>query len=306
MKISKTFLVVALFLSASVLFMMNGIQTNPVASEWMVSPSDDVSYLVEESTWDVSLDNVDFSGIGGYFEGITVNKGTTFDVEVLSVDDELGVTFRVDNSTDTVSATMNNDKFLFEFLNLIYYPYQECDRLTHFELDLDQVVFGPEILGWFFLEANTDLWDFLEELTTEAYHTVLPFYDQFNVLLQADFVHEENLAIFDMFMNGSFENETEGTSVDFGHSIKFVWDNTTGILQGYRISSATLGTYQNHPVEISLQAIIKEVSYDLPDFKFLTALFPGFEYLTAIAVFSTIILSQLVFKKFKQKKRTSK
>ncbi|MHA1124253.1 MAG: choice-of-anchor S family protein [Candidatus Heimdallarchaeota archaeon] len=302
---SKTFLTVALVLSASVLLVINGIHTSPISGEWLVSPSDDVSYVIDDSTWDVHLDGVDATGTGGYFEGITVNKGTTFDVEVLSIDELFGVDYRFDNSTNTVTSTINNDNFLLEFINFIYYPYHECDRLTHFELDLDQVVYGPKILGWFFLEINTELWDFLTELTTNAYHEALPFYDQFDALLQAEFEFQGNLAIFDIYMNGNFENATEGTNVEFGHAIKFVWDNTTGILQGYRVSSITTGTYQNHQVEISVDVVIREVNYDLPDFKFYPGLFPGFDYLTVIVVLSTMFLSRFVYKKVKQKKSGS-
>ena len=279
------------------------MNNNSVSSEWKVSPSDDVSYVIDESTWVVSLDEVEVSGTGGYFEGISVNKGTTFDVEVLSIDEEFGVTFRVDNSTDTTTSTINNDEFLFEFTNLIYYPYHECERLTHFDLDLDQVVFGPEILDWFFLDVNNDLWAFLTELTTDAYHEALPFYDQFNVLIQSAFEFQENLAFFDLYMTGDFENETAGTKVDFDHAIKFIWDNTTGILQGYRISTEILGTYENHQVAIAVEVEIRESSYTLPDFKFYPGLFPGFNYMTAITVLTVIFLGQLFFKKMKQKKR---
>jgi len=304
LKIPKTFLIVTLFLSASALLAINNMNYSSVSSEWLVSPSDDASYVIDESTWEVSLDEVEVSGTGGYFEGITVNKGTTFDVEVLSINEEFGVTFRVDNSTDTTTSTINNDEFLFEFTNLLYYPYHECERLTNFELDLDHVVYGPEIIDWFFLDINTNLWAFLTELTTDAYHEALPFYDQFpNILIQSEFEFQENLAFFDLYMSGYFENKTAGTNIDFGHALKFIWDNTTGILQGYRISSEFIGTYQNHDVAISIDVEIRESSYTLPDFKFYPGLFPGFNYMTALAVLSVIFLGQLFFKKIKQKKR---
>jgi len=306
LKLTKTFLVVVLFLSSSVLFALNDNQMNPVSSEWLVSPSDDVSYLLETSTWDVELDGTEVSGTGGYFEGLTVSQGTTFDVEVLSINELFGVNFRVDNSTNTITSYINNDNFLYEFTNFIYYPFHESYRLTHFELDLDQVVFGPEILGWFFLEIDTDLWDFLEDLTTNEYHEALPFHDLFDILLQADFEFQENLAIFDIYMNGDFENETDDTKVDFGHAIKFIWDNTTGILQGYRVTTEFQGTYQSHQVAITLEIVIRESSYDLPNFKFFPGLFPGFNFVTTFAVLSVIFISNLFFKKFKLKKRTSK
>jgi len=164
-------------------------------------------------------------------------------------------------------------------------------------------VFGPEILDWFFLDVNSDLWAFLTELTTDAYHEALPFFDQFDVLIQSAFEFQENLAFFDLYMTGGFENETVGTKVDFGHAIKFIWDNTTGILQGYRISSEIQGTYENHQVAITIAVAIKESSYTLPDFKFYPGLFPGFTYMTAFAVLSVIFLGQLFFRKRKQKKR---
>lgn len=303
LKITKTVLIIALFLSASVILVINGIHTDFVESEYQVTPSDDVSYKIDESTWKVSLDEVEVEGTGGYFEGITVNQGTTFDVEVLSIDEEFGVTFRVDNSSDTVTSTINNDEVMFELSNLIYYPYHECDRLTHFELDLDLVAFGPEIIDWFFLDVNSDLWNFITELTTDAYHEVLPFYDQFDFTIQSLFEFQDNLAFYDLYMSGSYGNETEGTSVRFSHALKFIWDNTTGILQGYRMSSEIIGTYQNHLVEITLNVVIREVSYTLPDFKFYPGLFPGYDFLAAIAVLTVIFLGQFYLKKIKHKKK---
>jgi hypothetical protein len=280
-----------------------GLRDNLVTSDYQVTPSDDVSYFIEESALGIIFDETEVSGTGGRFEGLRVNKGTTFDVEVLSINEEFGVSFEVDNSTDTVTSTINNDEFLLEFINFLYYPYHECDRLLNFEYDFDMVAFGPEILDWFFLDVNSNLWDFITELTTDAYHEALPFYDQFNVLIQSAFEFQGNLAFFDFYMNGEFENETEGTSVRFGHALKFIWDNTTGILQGYRVSTETIGSYQNHQVGITLEVVIRESSYDLPDFKFYPGLFPGFNYLTAFAVLLVIFLGQLFFKKAKRKRR---
>ncbi|MHA1501129.1 MAG: hypothetical protein ACTSSB_04705 [Candidatus Heimdallarchaeota archaeon] len=65
-------------LCASVLLVINGIHISFISGEWLVSPSDDVSYVIDDSTWDVHLDGVDATGTGGYFEGITVNKGRQF------------------------------------------------------------------------------------------------------------------------------------------------------------------------------------------------------------------------------------
>ncbi len=259
-------------------------------------------YLLERSIWAVNINDLEASGEGAFFNDININMNTRYDVDVLNVDNIWGVDFKITNNTNFHSdGMMTSDMFIFQFSKFIYYPLEECKRLTSTSFDENQINRGPPLILWFFVEPEQIVWDFIENLTTIDYHNSLPNKELFDATLQAELEIANNFVVFDMYMRGAYENKSENTLFQFDHMIKFVWDEVNGILQGYRIATYINGKFKGYSIVEELQIINRKSGYDLPRFKFGSGFIPGFEFLITIIGIFTILVSTIIRRNKKRK-----
>ena len=261
-------------------------------------------YLLESSVWIVKINNLEASGEGAPFNAINIDMNTRYEVDVLDVDNVWGVDFKVINYTNANSnGLITTDMFFSQFSKFLYYPVEECNRLVNSGFNKDEINRGPPLIQWFFVEPEQDVWDFLDNLTTLEYHNALPNSLLYDATLQAELEIVDNQVIFDMYMRGTYENESSNTSIQFDHMIKFVWDKISGILLGYRIATYMYGQYQSYTITEDLQIINRQSGFELPRFKFVSGFIPGFEFLIAIIGLGTIFISGIISSRRKRNKR---
>ncbi|NHJ39263.1 MAG: hypothetical protein FK731_04460 [Asgard group archaeon] len=260
---------------------------------WNIIISDAISYNLDISEWEISYDGNTISGSGGYFKGLLINEPSIFSVEVIEIDEEWGVVYQVDNATDSVNEYMTMDRFYFEFLRFLYYCIDESRRLVDLGLNESRIQKGPELIPWFFIDPIEETWEFLTNMSDINYHNSLPIVKNIQGNLRAGFERENSEASFDITIQGIVNNETENINLEFDHTLKFVWNSTTGILLGYRISSYFTGNLEGHTLSEQINVVCMQVNYDLARFRFLSGFIPGFTFIIAIvslSIFGIIIL----------------
>lgn len=299
--IGKTLILQFIVLSFIVTFSSSFI-IGTAQGVWRVAPGLETEYILERSRWTVEVDEESGTGEGGVFQSLIVSEGAFFSVEVLSVDESWGVDFQVSNSSKNSNSYIDYSSFLFAFVKFLYYPVEESERLINKGFDLQQISYGPAIINWFFIEPKEELWDFFDELCTIDYHNSLPNAQEFDLILEATFEIVNENAVFDYFIRGFYENSTFSTQIQINHNLKFVWSASSGILQGYRITSNFEGSYFGENIKEELEVVCREENYNLPSFKFggLTALFSG---LGAETLIISILLLALISALISSKKR---
>lgn len=261
-------------------------------------------YLLESSVWIVKINNLEASGEGAPFNAINIDMNTRYEVDVLDVDNVWGVDFKVINYTNANSnGLITTDMFFSQFSKFLYYPVEECNRLVNSGFNKDEINRGPPLIQWFFVEPEQDVWDFLDNLTTLEYHNALPNSLLYDATLQAELEIVDNQVIFDMYMRGTYENESSNTSIQFDHMIKFVWDKISGILLGYRIATYMYGQYQSYTITEDLQIINRQSGFELPRFNFVSGFIPGYKFLITIIGLGTILISGIISSRRKRNKR---
>jgi hypothetical protein len=269
---------------------------------WGSISGSSTEYLLENSVWIVNINNLEASGNGASFNEINIDMNTRFDVDVLDVDDVWGVDFKVTNYTDANSnGFITTDMFFYQFSKFLYYPVEECNRLVNSDFNEEEIGRGPPLIQWFFVEPEQDVWDFLDNLTNIDYHNSLPDSLLFDATLQADLEIVDNLVIFDMYMRGTYLNETANTLVQFNHMVKFVWSEVSGILQGYRVATSINGKYQGYSIIEELQIINRKSGFELPKFKFISGFIPGFEFLVAMISLGAILVTTIIYRQKRKK-----
>lgn len=271
-------------------------------SAWGDISGESTEYLLESSVWIVKINNLEASGEGAPFNEINIDMNTRYDVDVLDVDSIWGVDFKVTNHTNANSnGLITTDMFFSQFSKFLYYPVDECNRLVNSAFNKDEINRGPPLVQWFFVEPEQDVWDFLDNLTTLEYHNALPNSLLYDATLEAELETVDNQVIFDMYMRGTYVNESSNTSIQFDHMIKFVWDEITGIQLGYRIATYMYGQFQGFSITEDLQIINRQSGFDLPKFKFISGFIPGFEFLIVVIGIGTIFVSSIIYNKRKKK-----
>ncbi|HUU76991.1 MAG TPA: choice-of-anchor S family protein [candidate division Zixibacteria bacterium] len=274
--------------------------------QWKISTGTSVEYTIEEANWTVQYGDLSESGEGSQFDNVKINPSGTFEVEVINVDDQWGVEFVVDNSTEVSTGVITTDTFVFEFVKYLYYPAEECARITTEGFNSVSIKHGPYMPAWFFIEPNQELWDYFDEISAIEFHKTKENNFDFEAYFESFFELRDNQAIFDLHMYGDFINDTLETNMQFDHNIKFVWQESSGILLGYRVNSYLSGEYENQTITENLLMTCKQTEYSLPDFKFYayTGFIPGYGF--GITIISLIFLLTFGFLIKKQKKLVGK
>jgi len=240
------------------------------------------------------MDGYSQDGYGATYKTLNFNDKSSFTLQVLAVDETWGVEFRLNNSTNTAIGVITEDRFRFEILNTIYYSIFESQRLVDEGFNENAIKQGPRLFDWFFIQPETRTWGYLSNISSLDYHNNLPHTDDVSGTFMAEFTHNNAEATLDLLLDGSIENKTLNTNIQFEHTMKFVWNGTTGILLGYRFSALFQGTYQGHVMSEQITIILRLKGYVLPKFKFFTGFIPGFSFtigaLTLLAITSCLII----------------
>ncbi|TET31379.1 MAG: hypothetical protein E3J70_02245 [Candidatus Heimdallarchaeota archaeon] len=296
-----SFVLIPLFL---VLIISSSSFVIKTRAAWGDISGESPEYLLESSVWIVKINNLEASGEGAPFNAINIDMNTRYEVDVLDVDNVWGVDFKVTNYTSANSnGLITTDMFFSQYSKFLYYPVEECNRLVNSGFNKDEINRGPPLIQWFFVEPKQDVWDFLDNLTTLEYHNALPNSLLYDATLQAELEIVDNQVIFDMYMRGTYENESSNTSIQFDHMIKFLWDKITGILLGYRIATYIYGQYQGYSITEDLQIINRQSGFELPRFKFVSGFIPGYKFLITIIGLGTILISGIISSRRKRNKR---
>lgn len=297
----KLFFIIILLANASLL-----AKILDTKSQWKISTGTSVEYTLEEANWTVQYGELSESGEGSQFDSVKINPLGTFEVKAIDVDDQWGVEFLVDNSTEVSTGVTTTDAFVFEFVKFIYYPAEECERISNEGFNSVRIKHGPNMPAWFFIEPNQEIWDYLTEISDIEFHKTRENNYDFEAYFESFFELRDNQAIFDLHMYGDFINDTLETDMQFDHNIKFVWQESSGILLGYRIISDLSGDYENQTITENLLITCKQTEYSLPDFKFYayTGFIPGYGF--GITVISLIFLLAFGILVKKHRKRICK
>lgn len=296
---------VASFLSLMILLLAVYFATRfeqTTIATWGVQKNDTFTYIIEDTNWLINLDGYSQDGYGATFKTLEFNDKSSFNLQVLSVDENWGVEFRINNSTESTTGTISEDEFKFEILNRIYYSIYECKRIVTEGFNAKEIQQGPELLDWFFIQPETRTWNYLSNLSSVSFHNNLPRTNDISGTFVAEFTHDNSEAMFDLLLDGSIENKTLDTKIQFEHTMKFVWNGTTGVLLGYRFSAYFQGTYEGHVLSEQITVVMRLKGYILPKFKFFTGFIPGFSFSMSIATFLVIVSFWLIHRK--RKKRT--
>jgi len=298
-KSQSLFLVIGIILILSPYFNQNS--TMDIEGIWEVDDDTIVNYTIEEANWEVQIGDQSEVGEGANYKGVKVIPTETFDVEVTNVDEQFGVEFIVDNSTATASGDIATDLFLFELSQFLYFPEQEAFRLSLQGFNSSEIVHGPEMISWFFVEPDDSLWDYLREIADIEFHKNRETNYEYEAYFESYFEIREEQAIFDMYMYGSFVNDSLEVDMNFNHNIKFVWDSITGILLGYRISSSVSGSIEEMILSHSVVIVCRENSYSLPGFKFFnySGFISGYQIAITFVGLSAIVIFSIVIKRKK-------
>ena len=272
-----------------------------IEGTWEIDDETVVNYTIEGASWGVQIGDQSIGGEGVNFKGVKIAPSNSFDVEVVNVDEQFGVEFIIDNSTATASGEISSDLFLFELDQFLYYPEQEALRLSIQGFNRQEIILGPGMVSWFFVEPEESLWEHFREIANIDYHKSKESNYDYEAYFESFFEIRENQAIFDMYMYGSFVNDTLEIDMNFNHNIKFVWDSLTGILLGYRISSSVSGSIEELVLSESIGIICKESSYSLPGFKVYN--YSGFISGYQIAITFAGLSAGVIFSIFVKRKR---
>jgi len=257
--------------------------SSKVSGEYTITPSDKFTFVLEQADWLVEFDDESQLGYGGTYNDITITDESTFTVDVLAVSNEWGVDFQISNSTHTTTDSLTNDQFKFEFSRFMYYPLIECQRIIDEGFDAKAIKRGPTLLPWFFVLPSNTTWDFLDNLTTMEFHSSLPYEPYIEGFLQAELERFSGEILFDLSIQGTYVNLTENSNLQLEHMVKFVWNETTGVLLGYRMATYFRGTYLGFQIFQEAVIVCRKLNYNLPNFRFVSAFIPGYSYLMAIA-----------------------
>lgn len=272
------------------------------SATWGVSDDFEVDYVLENAEWTITHSENEQTGTGAQYKEINIPLNEVFEVTVDSVDEVWGVQFIVDNTTDTTNGFLTNDLFMLQFEHFLYYPAIESERLYSQGFDIEEITRGPFLIDWFFVEPTDDLWDFLVEVANIQYHQERENNYDYEAYFESDVEKAENEVVFDINMYGDFINSTLEIDMQFQHNIKFIWEEDSGKLLGYRISTSFSGTFYGLFISESLDLVLKENNYSLPNFKFVnyTGLIPGFTMF--ISMVSLIVFVSIIVKIRRNKK----
>ncbi len=296
-KQQSLFLIIIFILILSPYFGKNSVID--IESVWKVDDKTVVNYTIEDASWNIQIGDQLSGSEGVNFKGVKVAPSNTFDVEIISVDEQLGIEFIVDNSTATASGEIASDLFLFELEKFLYYPEQEILRLSLQGFNKQEIDLGPEMNSWFFVEPEDSLWDHFREIASIDYHKSKESNYDYKAYFESFFEIQENQAILDIYIHGSFVNDSLEIDINFSHNIKFIWDSLTGILLGYRISTSVSGTLEEVIIYESIEIICKESSYSLPGFKFYnySGFISGYQFVITFVSLSALVICSIVIKR---------
>ncbi|MFW9922251.1 MAG: choice-of-anchor S family protein [Candidatus Thorarchaeota archaeon] len=278
------------------LFVSNSIVISPIISE-VRNASSQITYTYDvlESKWWQECGNLSAFCEGYNFNDISFPVGTQFTVTA-DFEHEYTYTIKVnDQSHAGISVTHLITSQIITFTDL---PRQaSTPQLMINTWNQNRIELGPPIREFFYLES--DAANFFNEIASstdwiKTHYYALWDFNQFN----ATFVNNTDIATFSLIANGQYRNDTLNTNFKGTYEFTFVYNQTSGIMQGYRIDFDYKGIITGMDVTFIYLQEVEILGYDLPE-RINTSVLPGFSFDIFIVVF--LILSLYSIKSLKKK-----
>jgi hypothetical protein len=239
-------------------------------SDYQVTTGQTFKYDIHNAFIEVTRGTNYASGNGYMIDYQPFAAGTTITVEVTSVDPPNGVNFVIKGGgeSETGVSTVLGD--LVGISIFMSYPMWLFDGFGNMAWNLlySAIIKGTGLIIIPFWDVDY-LYGFenmanpasISQLTTD------PIFQ--GVTIQSNYEEKDGNMILDWYLIGSI-TATTPYSLDFEvlHQWKLVYDLTTGVLQGMRITCSAAGTHTGTELELSMDYHIELNGYKLEDYVF--------------------------------------
>ncbi len=246
-----------------------------VLASVMISPSigkgdfiqtDQTTYIFDvnesKSHPEWGTNSIDVEGYS--FEGTSIPVGTQF---TISADFEQSREFTMTVGETSRTSICSFPTIMGEICSILFIPYSVTRHPEWMLSNLDQYfgVFGPRILDHFYLDSDTA--NFLNDLVTSDFISTFRYSDEWTFTQNnGTFVNNTDIATFRWIENGCYYNTT--TNTDFSGRLEYLlaYNQTTGILQGYRIDIDYSGQVEGIDIKYIYLQEVEISGYDLPQY----------------------------------------
>jgi len=265
------------------------LSTTMVRADYNVTVGNTFDYDVVASNWNISSGSDSSTGTGFSFLEVNRAVGSTFTVEVLTVDTNLGVDWEM--TLGAATDTGNNNPFdaLGIALSLFLPIILSMGTISWNQTAVD---LGPGINELFFLD--TEIGELFFQLTNETFVESLsdPNYVFNNVF--GTFENSTNVAVFVWHFDMTMTSGTTNLGGTFVWQIAY--DQTTGQLKGYYMDMDYSGSFAGIPITYQFEQKVEEVGYNLPG---VGGFIPGFEWFIAVPALALLGGVAVIIKKRK-------
>ncbi|MBN1330398.1 MAG: hypothetical protein JXA54_13070 [Candidatus Heimdallarchaeota archaeon] len=265
------------------------LSTTMVRAEYNVTVGNTFDYGVVASNWNISYGTQTSTGTGFQFLEANHVVGSNFEIEVLTVDTNLGVDWQMTLGTDV--DTGSNSPF--DAIGLVFILFLPL-LLTMGTISWNQTALdlGPEIMSFFFLDTGFS--EVFYQLTNQTFVSSLSEsgYDFTNVY--GTFQNSTNIAVFVWHLDMTISTSADTLSGTYVWQIAY--DQTTGQLKGYYIDLDYSGTLASQSITYKLEQKVEEVGYNLPG---VGGFIPGFEWFIAVPALALLGGVAVIIKKRK-------
>jgi hypothetical protein len=276
-----------------------GILLAPAAirADYGVGVGEVYTYDVVTSTWSLKAGSNSGEGTGYPFAGAKFGEGTSIDVEVLSVDPTMGVSYEATAGTKTQTGSNSPFDMLGIFL-YCFYPFLISSSMS-MTWNQTEVEMGPDIIAMYFFDAETASDFFMGTLANDTSMASMATESGFTLdRMEGHFDNSTSEVVFDWVIEGSIEYTEDNTDLSGYELLQFVFDKDDGYLLGYQIDMDFEGTTEGEVFEIDLDQKVEKAGFNLDSFYYETGgllggFIPGYEWgigLFAIASISVIAI----------------
>lgn len=272
-----------------------------VLGDYQVSIGEVFTYTINNSYWNVQLGDESSTVSGCKIFSESVEKGTSFDVEVTNVTTSEDASWNLTVGSNVYSS--NNDpgdlgiihNFLFNIRIQAFY-------FTSF-WSQEIIDMGPAAQFLFFVCIGTgNIFDFLDYISdTTSFHSEFTNTHDEYTRIEGHFDDSGTLAIFDWVVKASFDYSTPyDVHIEGSERFKIAFDKITGVMQGYRIETDSKGVVEGQEYELHMNQEITLEGYTLPTYYFKDPnKLPGFDWFISIFAISTLVISIVIIRKQK-------
>ena len=234
-------------------------------SAYHVTPGNIYPFVMEKIQIDIKIGGSEYTGDGYTLASNHISQGSSASVEVNSNGGTyVGYTITSGAFSQTFNAEWvgeDEHRLESEILSVLWHaqPYLTNPSLL---TNLNLLIFYP------FVEC-VYVEDFFEEFvdgTNYALTMLLPHLNSPEFQAVSDI--NGDIYTFESYFTGN--TETSGGSpeydINFKHQTKFVYDTNIGVLYGMHYLATGKGTFNGQKAEFTVESLIRQLTYSMPDF----------------------------------------